>query len=181
MDWLEKHILSLDKGIKKKEAETTNSVYYRNKYIKIRISSHLPKSINDCDVYIFKSLNDNMYLVIVKKSGVLMNFKLKELKYFLTSFYLTNKAIKITNENLNEAKEKRCKISPPPNVWDDFVTANKKVEERLSKFTPRQYNIVKHYYVMRKLRGRKFISALNSLSDIGISATHLHQHFENFL
>jgi hypothetical protein len=186
MNWLEKHILSLDKGITKKESGTTDSVYYNNKYIRIRVSSHLPKSIYDCDVYVFKSLNDNMYLVIVKKTGVLMNFRLKELKYFLTSFYLMNKATKVAKKNLNEVKEKKDDLvllnkTNTPNVWDDFIITHKRVEKRLSKFTPRQYNVAKHYYVSQKLRGEKFINALNSLNEIGISAKNLHQHFKNFL
>lgn len=58
IDWLERHILSLDKKCEITNSNTTDSIYYTFGDFKIRVSNHLPSNFNSCDVNIVRSLKE---------------------------------------------------------------------------------------------------------------------------
>lgn len=105
IDWLERHILSLDKKCEITNSNTTDSIYYTFGDFKIRVSNHLPSNFNSCDVNIVQSLNAKLYTVTIRHGSSTLILDYKELKKFISSAYLQYRLNSVNSEMRKKVKE----------------------------------------------------------------------------
>lgn len=163
IDWLERHILSLDKKCEITNSNTTDSIYYTFGDFKIRVSNHLPSNFNSCDVNIVRSLNAKLYTVTIRHGSSTLILDYKELKKFISSAYLQYRLNSVNSEMRKKAKE-IYKEYVNSDKWDIFVTCTDMTASKYKTLSKHQKGILKKLFINNQIRGEKFIEGLKKIN-----------------
>lgn len=163
IDWLERHILSLDKKCEITNSNTTDSIYYTFGDFKIRVSNHLPSNFNSCDVNIVQSLNAKLYTVTIRHGSSTLILDYKELKKFISSAYLQYRLNSVNSEMRKKVKE-IYKEYVNSDKWDIFVTCPDMTASKYKTLSKHQKGILKKLFINNQIRGEKFIEGLKKIN-----------------
>lgn len=163
IDWLERHILSLDKKCEITYSNTTDSIYYTFGDFKIRVSNHLPSNFNSCDINIVRSLNAKLYTVTIKHGSSTLILDYKELKKFISSAYLQYRLNSVNSEMRKKAKE-IYKEYVNSDKWDIFVTCTDMVASKYKTLSKHQKGLLKNLFTNNNIKGENFMECLKKIN-----------------
>lgn len=163
INWLEKHILSLDKGCKITNASSTDSTYYAFGDFKIRVSNHLSANNGSFNVSIVQSLNAKLYTVTLKSGNSTLIFNYKELKSFLTNVYLEHK-LKLFNTEMKEKANNILKNNINSNEWSVFTTCLDMKKSKYQNLSKHQKTILRFIFNTHNIKGKNFIEYLSKVN-----------------
>lgn len=163
INWLEKHILSLDKGCKITNASSTDSMYYTFGDFKIRVSNHISTNNGSFNISIVQSLNTKLYTVTLKSGNSTLIFNYKELKSFLTNVYLEHK-LKLVNTEMKEKANIILKNNINSDEWSIFITCLDIKNSKYKNLSKHQRTILRFIFNTYKIRGEEFVKYVNKIN-----------------